>query len=89
MVMNQPTAGGRGHDEHDHRSGCGRPRTDAQQLAEGKLAVVKHADHNGVNGREGAAFGGRENAEADAAQQEHGMRKAGVESIRIFHFPHG
>ena len=66
---------GRGNDEHDHGSGAGRAGTHADEFAQGEFPVIAHADHDGIDGRKGAALGGGEDAEADTAEKEHGHEK--------------
>ena len=68
---------GRGHDQHDDGGGTCRAGAHGEQALEGQLTVIQGTHGNGIHAGERAAFRGREDAEPDAAKQQHGHHECG------------
>ena len=69
--------GGGGHDHHNGGGGTGGSGGHFQNLAQADFTIPAEAHDKGVHSGEGAAFGGREDTEADTAEQEHGHHEGG------------
>lgn len=76
-VMNQPTAVAVATISMTTEVVACRAGAHGEQALEGQLTVIQGTHGNGIHAGERAAFRGREDAEPDAAKQQHGHHECG------------